>query len=743
MITISGNVTEQATGEDLPGANIRIIDENKGTSSNMYGFYSIRVPAGDVNISASFIGFETMEVSFSATNDTTINFRLIEEGEQLDEVVVRTDRAQERVESTQMSSVSLPIQQIREVPAIFGEVDILKVAQLTPGVQSGSEGSTGFFVRGGGSDQNLILLDEATVYNASHLFGFFSVFNPETVRGLELYKGGYPAKYGGRLSSVMDIQLKEGNNQKYGASGGLGIISSRLMLEGPIVKDKSSFLIAGRRTYFDIFTRAINQANTDNESFTPIPDYYFYDLNFKANYRINDNNRVFLSAYYGKDVFSFGSGIFNIDFDWGNFTTTARWNRVFNSRLFSNTTFTFSNYNYKIENSIDQFEFSLGSRIQDFNFKTDFDYYISPNHKLNFGAFYTYHQFIPGRFSGSSEDDVVDFDNEENIDAHQFGLYVSDEFEPFEDLKVNVGLRLSAFYNEKFYWNLEPRVSARYLLTETLSLKASYTEMAQYIHLVASSGASLPTDIWYPSTSVIPPQKARQAAVGVTKNLGWQSLSLSGEVYYKWLLNQVDFRDGAQLFLNPRLEDEFIFGDGYSYGFELFLEKQRGNTTGWIGYTWSISERTFEGVNNGNPFFPTYDRRHDISVVLSHKINRRWSVSGTWVYGSGSRTTLPVGRYLVFDVDGTTPSIVPEYTERNSFQLPAYHRMDLGVTYNFFPRWGEGDLNFGIYNVYNRRNPFFIFYDENTNNDGDITGYQAKLVSLFPIIPSITFNFKI
>lgn len=760
-VTISGTIKDGENGEDLIGATVAVPELGLGTSSNAYGFYSLSVPTGDtLNVVFSYVGFQSQTFSLLLRQDTTFNINLTT-GVQLDEVVVKANSFREQINSTEMSVEAITTREAKLVPVLLGESDILKTIQLKPGIPSGSEGRTGLFVRGGAQDQNLIVLDEAVVYNANHLFGFFSTFNTDAVKDLKIYKGGFPAEYGGRLSSVIDVKLKDGNNQKFAGSGGLGLISSRLTLEGPIQKDKSSFIVSGRRTYVDLLTRQVNRANEGNEDFSPIPDYFFYDLNAKVNFQLSDKDRLFLSGYFGRDVFGFSSDFFNFDFDWGNATGTARWNHVFNPKLFANTTFTYSDYQYNINNQITGFSFGLGSNIADASLKTDFFYAANNQHTIRFGAMATHHTFTVGRLQAGSDDGVVSFSAGQEFQGVEFGAYVSDEMELSEALSVNAGLRFSGFNNDgKTYVGLEPRVAARYKLSERWALKSSYARMYQYLHLIANAGVALPTDIWYPSTQRVQPQRSDQVATGASYLLGSQYF-LNFELYYKWLDNQLQFVDGAQIFVNDELEDEFAVGEGRAYGMEFSIEKKEGRLTGWIGYTLALTRlQNFETLDpNGRfaqesegfgPFNPIYDLRHDISVVALYELSKRWTASATFVYGSGDLTWLPPGRFTFQDVPGAGfEAVVPDYRERNNFRLPAYHRLDLGLVYKFFPKWGESDLTLSVVNAYDRRNAFFIFFEPEFEGEESNTGginiptrIAANQVSLFPILPSLTWNFQ-
>lgn len=758
-ITVSGSIMDDDNGETLIGATIYESTSGNGTTTNEYGFYSLTLPlsADSITIEYSYVGFQPKQLRILPNKDVTLNVRL-GRGVELQQVIVKANSYQERMNSTEMSVEELSTREVKVIPALLGESDILKTIQLKPGIPSGSEGTTGLYVRGGGGDQNLIVLDEAVVYNANHLFGFFSTFNTDAVKDLKLYKGGFPAQYGGRLSSVIDVRMKEGNNKQFAGAGGIGLIASRLTLEGPIQKDKSSFIVSGRRTYADLITRQVNKANEDNEDYNPIPDYYFYDLNTKVNFTLGEKDRLFLSGYFGRDVFGFEGDFFDFSFNWGNATGTARWNHVFSPKLFHNLTFTFSDYEYNIETKVTGFSFKVGSNVQDANLKSDFYYALNNDHVFRFGGNVTHHTFGVGRLKAGSDDGEVSFSGGNDYDALSMGLYFADEMSLGEKWKVNAGVRLSGFYNEKFYAAVEPRLAALFTVNPGLSLKGSYARMYQYLHLVSTSGISLPTDIWYPSTQVIKPQYSDQVAIGLEKMLGEKYL-LTNEYYVKRLRRQVDFVDGARLFANDSLEQEFAIGKGYGYGMELSIEKQEGKLRGWIGYTLALvkrgdfqpvdSDRFFSGGNGY--FFPRYDRRHDFSLVLMWDVSRRFTLSGTVIYGSGDRTWLPVGRFTFQDVYGADfQPIVPVFGGRNDFRLPYFFRSDLGIVYRFFPKWGESDLTLSVYNLTNRRNAFFLYLepqyaegvDPETNPLAIPTGVAAKQVSLFPILGALTWNFK-
>ena len=754
---LSGVITDGKTGESLIGATVLVPVLEMGTNTNEYGFYSISIPAGDsVTVEFSYVGFQPQPRKLLLTDDFQLNIEL-NTGIELEEVIVKANSFEEQLNSSEMSVEAISTKEAKLIPVLLGESDILKSIQLKPGIPSGAEGTTGLFVRGGSADQNLIVLDEAVVYNAYHLFGFFSTFNTDAVKDLKLYKGGFPSQYGGRLSSVIDVKLKEGNNKKFSGSGGLGAIASRLTLEGPIQKGKSSFIVSGRRTYFDVFTRQLNRSNRDKPDNNPIPDYFFYDLNTKLNFTLGKKDKIYLSGYFGRDVFGFQGDFFDFQFDWGNATGTIRWNHVFNPRLFANTTFTYSDYQYNIENKVTGFSFLVGSGIRDINLKSDFYYVLNNQHTLRFGGNITNHQFDVGRLKAGSDDGEINFQAGQNFDAMEGGVYVSEEWEVSDRLKINAGLRLSGFYeDDRFYGGIEPRLSGKYSLTNRLSLKASYARMYQYLHLVSTGGVALPTDIWYPSTRKVKPQSSDQVALGLAYLLG-SDFFLTFETYYKKLHNQLEFIDGAALFANDNLEEEFAIGKGRGYGLELSLEKKEGKLTGWIGYTLAFVERgefetvdPFASFQQTGYFSPVYDRRHDLSIVAILEFAPRWSATATFVYGSGDLRWLPTGRFSFQDIYGATfEPVVPVYEDRNDYRLPPYHRLDLGLVYKWTPKWGECDLSLNVINAYDRRNTFFIYLEPKFRevDAGGVLinlpeGIVANQVSLFPIIPSLTWNFK-
>lgn len=757
-LTLSGTITDAKTGEALIAATVVAKSLGRGTYTNDYGYYSLTLPPEAVEdsfvVQFSYIGFDPIEMIILLDKSQVVDLELSGANTTLEAVEIVANSYAEQLRSTEMSVDRISMAEAKKLPALFGEVDIIKTLQLKPGVSSGSEGSSGIYVRGGGPDQNLVVLDGTTVYNPSHLFGFFSTFNSDAVKDVKLYKGGFPAQYGGRLSSVIDVKMNEGNRKKFSGSGGLGLIASRLTLEGPITKDKSSFLISGRRTYVDIFTRMINKASEDNPDYNQIPDYFFYDLNGKINYDLGENDQIFLSGYLGRDRFRFEDDDFNFNFYWGNSTGSVRWNHLFTPRLFLNTTLSFTDYQYEISNEFDIFAFSLSSQITDLTLTSDFTYVPDSDHTIRFGALATRHRFIVGRLNAGATDGSFDFNAGNTYYGNEYGAYVSDEWELSSRFRVNGGVRVSAFENEgTTYFGLEPRLALNYSITEWLSFKASYARMSQYLHLVANSGATLPTDVWYPSNDVVPPQRSHQVAGGFAISLG-EDFLLSNEIYYKQLENQVDFRDAANLFVNDELDTEFVFGEGWGYGNELYLEKKRGRLTGWIGYTLAWAFRRFDGtwrtgeyeesdaINEGRVFSPVNDRRHDVTVVALYDLGKRLSISASWEYRTGNVTTLAVGRALILGPDITNPNIYPLYDERNSFRMPPYHKLDIGLVWRFSPKWGESDLTISAYNAYNRRNPYFIYYETIENENGVPIDFKAKQVALFPIIPSLTYNFK-
>lgn len=757
-VTLSGYVKDAASGESLIGSAIYVQEAQTGVSTNVYGFYSVSLPPGSYTVSCSSLGYDTRTQTLNLIESRELNVALEPHTVQAEEVVISDVRADHNVESTQMGVVSLTTEQIKKLPVIFGESDILKAIQLLPGVQSAGEGQSGFYVRGGGPDQNLVLLDDAVVYNTGHLFGFFSVFNSDAIKNVTLIKGGMPAQYGGRLSSVVDVSMKEGNNREYHGEGGIGLIASRLTLEGPIVKEKGSFMLSGRRTYVDIITKPFLKGDAKGSG------YYFYDANLKANYRLGARDRIYLSGYFGRDVFSFNSSNFKAHVPWGNTTGTLRWNHQFNDKLFVNTTAVYNDYNFRFSGSQNDFDITLASGIRDWNAKTDFDYYTTFNHHIKFGANYTYHTFTPNQVSGKSGTTELQPNNALKKYAHEAGIYLSDEFDIGSFLKVNAGIRYSWFgqvgpyadYRSdgngnrtdstlyapgqlvKSYGGWEPRLNLRFALGANSSLKASVSKTYQYIHLVSNNGSTLPTDIWMPSTLLVQPQKAWQYSLGFFKNFFDNALETSVEVYYKDMRNQREYRAGYTPTSLRDPELDLVSGTGEAYGAEFFINKTKGRFTGWIGYTLSWTWRQFKELNFGERFPAKYDRRHDISLVGSYELNKKITFSGVFIFGTGNAITLPTGYYFI------EQNLIQEYSKINQYRIFPYHRLDLSVIYT--PKGNtnkrlKGSWAFSIYNVYSRQNPYIIYVDtEGTLRSG--ASVKVKQISIFPILPSITYNFK-
>jgi hypothetical protein len=749
--TISGYVKDAKTGEELIGAAVFIKEfPTSGAYTNAYGFYSITIPEGTYNVIAQFLGYTPQNVQIALKQNTKQEFSLNEKISTLGEVVITAERKDDNINKIQMGVEKMAMKEIKNVPVLMGEKDVLKTLQLTPGVKSAGEGNSGFYVRGGAADQNLILLDEAPVYNASHLLGFFSVFNSSAIKDVTLYKGSQPAEYGGRLSSVLDLRMKEGNDKKYGVEAGIGIISSQLNLEGPIVKDKGSFSISGRRTYADLFLK-ISRDTTVKKSIL-----YFYDLNAKANYDINKNNKVFLSGYFGKDVFGY-SDMFALD--WGNATGTFRWNHLYSDKLFSNTSLIFSNYDYKIHTKFGSSKGLIISRIQDWNLKQDYEYFINSKHSLKFGFNSIHHKIIPG---------IVTLENDSRVQSlnlpHKFAwenaIYLSDEYKPDNRFSMEFGLRLSSFtvigpgdfytydtdgntidtitYTSgkiiKSYFNPQPRISVNLILSEKSSVKASYARNIQDLHLLSNSTSGNPTDSWIPSSNIVKPEIADQVAVGYFRNFNDNNYEFSAEMYFKYLQNQIDYKDGAMVTLNENAEALLLFGKGRAYGLELFLKKKYGKLNGWIGYTISKTEKKITGINNSQYYPAKQDRTHDLSIVGIYEIAKKWIVSATWVYYTGNAVTFPSGKY---EING---KVVNYYTERNGYRMPAYHRLDIGATWNIRKTESfESSLSFSCYNVYGRENAYSITFRQDPD---DATRTQALQTTLFRWVPSVTYNIK-
>jgi hypothetical protein len=759
--TVSGYVKDAESGETIIGASVAL--NRNGINSNQYGFYSITLTNGNYSLVCSHIGYKTEVINLTLNKDTVLNLTLHSGVALSEEVIVTSRKRDNNVKNAQMGKVTLPIEQIKSVPAFLGEVDLLKVVQLLPGVRNAGEGSAGIYVRGGGPDQNLILLDDAVVYNTGHLFGFFSIFNADAIKNVSLIKGGMPAQYGGRLSSVLDISMKEGNNQKMQVEGGIGLIASRFSIQGPIKKDRSSFIISARRTYVDAIAKPFISKTSQFYG----SGYYFYDLNAKFNYKFSEKDRIYLSGYFGRDVFDFKNArqSLSVNIPWGNSTGTFRWNHVFNNKLFANTTAVYNDYKFTFNGLQDNFQIKLASGIRDVSLKQDFDFYPFSKHKLKFGALYTYHQFTPSVVSGRQDSVVFNPLNAQVKFAHEGAVYLQDDWELSKKVQVNAGLRYSAFqqigeYKKyatdlngnrtdsvvykagkpvKTYGGLEPRLTLRYSVNEATSFKASITHNLQYIHLVSNAGTTLPTDIWVPSTYKVKPQISWLYAAGIFKNLHNNTYETSLEVYYKQMQNQIEYREGYTPNTLNDTEDDFTFGTGWSYGSELFVNKVKGRLTGWVGYTFSYTWRKFAALNQGNKYPAKYDRRNDMSIVAMYDLNRKWKLSAAFVYGTGNAATLPQRFYIMGGV------LSQEYSNINQYRLPSYHRLDLSAVLT--PRKNEGrklktEWVFSIYNAYSRQNPYFIYFDQSGSPYDGSLKVQAKQVSIFPIIPAVTWNFK-
>lgn len=757
--TISGYVREKGSGEQLIGVSVYQPGTVISTSTNTYGFYSLTLPASDsVTLAFGYIGYKQQVRTIALRQRVELNIELQPETA-LKEVEVVAERVEKVSQAVEMSKIDIPVSQIKNIPMLLGEKDVMKVLQLMPGVQKGSEGNSGIYVRGGGPDQNLIILDDATVYNASHLFGFFSLFNGDALKSVELTKGGFPARYGGRLSSVIELNMKEGNKEEVHGEGGVGLISSRLMLEGPLKKGKSSFLITGRRTYADVLARPF--MDIDGKA-----GYYFYDFNTKVNYDFGRKNKLYLSGYFGQDRFFFRDKNDRYEseggINWGNATGTLRWNHLFNERLFANTSLVFSRYRFNItaeEKDQEQSEFKLNyfSGIQDVAVKFDVDYLPNPQHSVKAGIQSTFHLFTPSALVVKDSEIDNSIREEQKVNGLETSVYVEDTYKPFPKFRVNAGFRLSHFAaGNKSYFMPEPRLAAAYNLRDNLSVKASYARMNQYVHLISNTGIGLPTDLWVPTTDRIAPQQSQQVALGVAKDFLEKELALTIEGYYKKSDNIIGYKEGASFLMmdDPESaeevswEDNITAGQGWSYGIEVLLQKKVGRFSGWAGYTLSWTQLQFDSLNYGKKFYARYDRRHDISLVGIYQLRENITLSGTWVYGTGNAITMPVGTYndgpnkpTKYKTDYYYGNTVVDYGERNSSRMAAYHRMDLGIQFHKKKKWGERTWEVSFYNAYNRQNPFFYYIEEEYRNNGEQES-KLKQVSLFPIIPSVSYSFK-
>ena len=761
--TISGYVKDSLNGETLIGSTISVNGKSKSILSNQYGFYSITLLQGNYELVCSNVGYQAKVENIALTADRQFNFELMPKTIASEAILISSKRRDANVKNAQMGKIDLNIEQIRSVPAFLGEVDILKTIQLLPGVQNGGEGSAGIYVRGGGPDQNLILLDDAVVYNTGHLFGFFSIFNADAIKNTSLIKGGMPAQYGGRLSSVIDISMKEGNDKQLQVDGGIGLIASRLSIQGPLKKEKASFIVSARRTYIDALVKPfISPSSSFHGS-----GYYFYDLNAKMNYKFSEKDRLYVSGYFGKDKFDFVNGkqSLNVSIPWGNSTATVRYNHVFNNKLFGNTTAVFSDYNFNFTAVQNNFTIKLLSGIRDLNLKQDFDLYSFSGHKLKFGGLYTYHTFTPSVVTGSQDTTQFKPKNAQVKYSNEIATYLQDDWDINTKLKVNVGLRWSSFtqvgpykiystdangnyldsnvFNKgrkvASYNGLEPRFTIRYALNEATSNKGSVTHNYQYIHLVSNAGTTLPTDIWVPSTYKVKPQESWLYAAGLFKNFNDNMYETSVELYYKSMTHQLEYEEGYTPTTLQDTENFFTSGKGWSYGSEWFINKTKGRLTGWIGYTLSWTFRQFPGLNFGNKYPAKYDRRHDLSIVSTYELSKKWKVSAVFVYASGNAATLPQRFYIFNGV------LTQEYSRINEYRLPAYHRVDLSASYTSpknIRRKIKSEWVFSVYNAYSRQNPYFIYFDQEGNPYNGTLKVQAKQVSLFPVIPAVTWNFK-
>lgn len=764
--TLSGYLKDAETGEALIGGRIYIDSLKIGVASNIYGFYSLTLPNGTHDVMFSFVGKEPIKTRVILDQNVELDINLADNNT-LEEIVVTGEKKQQ--ESTEMSTVTLSMEKVKTLPVLLGEKDIIKTLQLLPGVQSGSEGSSGIYVRGGGPDQNLILLDGVPIYNANHLFGFFSVFNADAINQVKLVKGGFPAEYGGRISSVIDIRMNEGDMKKIHGEGSVGIISSKLMLNGPIIKDKTSFMITARRTYIDILARPIiKAANSQSGNDQVTGGYFFYDVNAKLNHIINANNRVYLSAYLGNDKFYVNSEYDYIDqsdnktyieentggIKWGNKIVALRWNHKFSPKLLLNTTLNYSDYQFTTgfgltayekgnqANPTQDFSFEYLSGITDFGGNMNFYYYPSPKHDVQFGVGQTYHTFKPGvnqlKLSDGSSDLDTSFGSARTY-AHEFYGYIQDDFSISKRLSLNAGLHFANFFvREKLYNSLQPRASFNFQLDDKSSVKASYAKTTQFLHLLTNTSIGLPTDLWVPVTDSIPPQQGNQVAIGYTRELP-KGYRVGAEAYYKTMKNLIEYKEGASFFgSNQNWEGLVEVGNGYSYGLEMLFEKRTGKTTGWIGYTLSWTNRQFANINNGEEFPYRYDRRHDISFVLTHKFNDKVDIGVVWVYGTGNAITLALQKYNSSGGVEFGESEVNHIDQRNGYRMPSYHRLDLGVNIHKPKKWGEATWSFGLYNAYNRQNPFYLDIGYLKNGNEKV----LKQISLFPILPSISYSFK-
>ena len=748
--TLSGTVRSQRTGETVINASIKTTERGEGVSSNEYGFYSITLPAGEYEITWSAVGLGTQTEHINLEKDLTKDIFLPDEIQDLENVTVSANTKGRTIAGTQMGVERLTIKEVKSIPMLLGERDILKAIQLLPGIKPAGDGNSGFYVRGGSADQNLILLDEGQVYNASHLMGFFSTFNSDAVKDITVYKGGMPAQYGGRLSSVLDVKMNEGNNQNYELSGGIGLISAKLNLEGPIQKDRSSFLVSGRRTYADLFVPLAKDTSIHNSKL------YFYDYNAKVNYKLNDRNNLYVSGYFGRDYLKLDQ---QFGINWGNVTGTLRWNHIFNNRLFSNTSFIYSDFDYNININNENNDLNIYSKIRDLNLKHEFQWYASAVHSLRFGLNSIYHKIRPGEVTSSGGSSFNNFYLQDRY-SWENAVYATDTWKAATWLNITYGARLSSFavlgpgdfytvdpsgkitdtlsYKKgqvvKNYWNLEPRLAASFILSPTSSVKTSYVRNVQNLHLMSNSTTGAPTDKWLASTNIIQPEIADLVSLGWYKNFSANRYEFSTEIYYKTMQNQIDYRAGADIFTNDAIESQILFGIGRAYGWELFLKKRTGKATGWISYTLSKTERKIEGISGGEWYNARQDRTHDVAIVFNYQLGKKWNLAANWIYYTGDAVTFPNGKYIVNN------QIVFYYTHRNADRMPAYHRLDLGATWQLKERKNfSSELAFSLFNAYGRENPYIINFRQSESNPART---EAVKTSLFRFVPSISYNFK-
>lgn len=747
--SLHGIIKSKGSGEVIIGATVSVVGSTIGTTSNEYGFYSLTLPQKNYLLEISAIGMKYQQLNVSLNRDVKLDIQLEEEATSLEEVTVKASSTGRSLKNPQMSVEKINVHEVRNIPVLFGERDILKTIQLLPGIKSAGEGNSGFYTRGGSADQNLVLLDEAPVYNASHLLGFFSTFNSDAIKNVTLYKGTMPAQYGGRLSSVVDIKMNDGNNQDFNVSGGIGLIASRLNIEGPLQKDKSSFLVSGRRTYADMFLKL-------GDSSLKKTKLYFYDLNTKMNFILSEKDKIFLSGYFGRDVLSRQevAGI-----NWGNSTATLRWNHIFNNKLFSNTSLIYSNYDYKIDLQTASTDYGILSRIRDLNIKEELQWYVNASNNIILGVNSIYHTIKPGEISvtGNTGTATQGLQDRYSLDN---AIYANNSWRINNKWNLTYGLRLSIFsilgkgdyytldstgqvidtthYQPgeivKTYLNAEPRIAASYQLNATSSLKASYTRNTQNLHLITNSVSSSPTDKWVASTNIIKPEIADQIALGYYKDLNNSKYELNIETYYKIMQHQIDYRDGAEVFTNQPIESQLLYGRGRAYGIEWLLKKKTGRLTGWISYTLSKTERKIDGINNNQWYNARQDRTHDIAIVAMYQLNKKWMLSANWIFYTGDAVTYPSGKYTVDN------EVYFYYSERNGYRMPNYHRLDVGATRQLTRgKRYSSELNFSIFNAYGRANAYQISFRE-SKTDPDKT--EAVKTSLFTFVPSISYNFK-